>query len=221
MLDIDTVSNRLTIRKLAASNVGAEYVAWLNDPLVRSSTLCALISCVPDGSCFISWGAALWLHGDGVEEIEGLLLMEVGFGGHGEGGAGGGVGAGVAGDGGEVVEESVEGACGRAVVQRAGLCLSGGFTGPGCGCDGVTIVAGRLVFEGEGCEGAFHVPADVVGEHAEEEVGGDAVFASVVDGSDVQVNAFHGEEGLSWLAVRLESFEGCLLETPFRRLEWC
>ncbi len=35
MLDIGTVSNRLKIRKLAASNVGSEYVAWLNDPLVN------------------------------------------------------------------------------------------------------------------------------------------------------------------------------------------
>ncbi len=62
-------------------------------PLARSSKLCASISCVPDGYCCVSCGAGLWLHVDGVEEIEGLLLM-VGVGGHGEGGASGGVRAG-------------------------------------------------------------------------------------------------------------------------------
>ena len=58
--------------------------------------------------------------------------------------------------------------------------LCGGDDGAAAALGGVLVV----VFEEDGSEGAAHVPLDVVGEHAEEDVGAHPVLAPVVDGSE-------------------------------------
>ena len=52
-----------------------------------------------------------------------------------------------------------------------------------------------MVVEQEGGEFFSHVPLDVVGEHAEEDVGADAIRSVVVDGSDLEVHGFEAAEG--------------------------
>ena len=52
-----------------------------------------------------------------------------------------------------------------------------------------------MIVEQEGCEILAQVPLDVVGEHAEEDVGSDAVRSSVVDGADLEVHRFEASEG--------------------------
>ena len=127
------------------------------------------------------------------------MLDGGGIGVEGEGGFGVVELHGVSGEGAEIGEEGPEGLDGEAVVSAlgGGLLLGGGRALGGFD-DGVPEGFGGfgvVVVEEEGCEVVSHVPLDVVGEHAEEDVGADAVGASVVDRSDLEVDGFEGAEG--------------------------
>ena len=53
----------------------------------------------------------------------------------------------------------------------------------------------EAVLEQDGGERLSHVPFEVVGEHAQEDVGTDPVGAAVVDGADLEVERLHAAEG--------------------------
>ena len=109
---------------------------------------------------------------------------------------------GVAGDGGEIVDESGETVyritLGRSLRCRLGLCAlrhpcrrhDGGT--PGLGAFGTL---GTLVVEQHRLEFLAHVPFDVVGQHAKEDVGPNPGFAAVVDGPDLQIHGLETAEG--------------------------
>ena len=137
---------------------------------------------------------------DGVEECEGASLLGIGRSGDLEGwrvvtvmrGA-----AGVADDGGELLLEGAEAVRGGAVVEemRGGLGLGGG--GACGGSHRIPRGLGALILVGkeQGTPGLSHVPLDVVGEHAEENVASDAIGEMVVDRADLQVDGFQRAEG--------------------------
>jgi hypothetical protein len=54
---------------------------------------------------------------------------------------------------------------------------------------------GVFVIEDQGSQGLAQVPFDVVGQHADEDVGADTVGQAMVDGSDFEVDALAGAEG--------------------------
>src|SRR5213078_1127132 len=78
------------------------------------------------------------------------------------------------------------------VVVSGGLAGGvGGSLGRGDG-----VVAGGWVFVGVGqwCPGSAQVPDEVGGEHADQDVGFDAVLQAVVDGAQVEVVDLDGAE---------------------------
>ncbi len=105
----------------------------------------------------------------------------------------------VAGEGGEVAEqgpEAVDGkALGGALPGLLGACRAGDAGGrDGRGADG--FCGGRVVVvEEQGGRRAAHVPFDAAGEHAEEDVGADAIGEAVVDGPDLEVHPLEAAEG--------------------------
>src|SRR6266542_1338879 len=139
--------------------------------------------------CFVV--AGFWLREgvwDGlVEQFEGAALGGCG-GGEDVGGGVGGQGDGVAGEGGEVVEQVVEGQGGEPVGGAAGVGVVGGLGCSGGFGDGVVALRWVFVGVGQGCPGAAQVPDEVAGQHAEQDVGADPCFGVVADGPQVQVD---------------------------------
>ena len=104
----------------------------------------------------------------------------------------------VEGESGEVGEEGGEAVDGEAVGGFSGAGLvgcgfgdAGGFDGGGAGGAGGGSV---VVLEEEGGEPLSQVPLEVVGEHAEEDVGADVVGGMDEDGADLE-GALDGAEG--------------------------
>src|SRR6476660_2747842 len=134
------------------------------------------------------------------QEFEGPLLQGGGGGGHGERwGVVGGLDV-VGAEGGQVGEQAGE------AVHRG--VLGGAFTGGfgqrfigalSCG-DGVGAFGGSggfvVVDEQDWGQGGFHVPDQVVGQHAQEHVGADPVGQPVPDGPDVEFGVEGAEEPL-------------------------
>src|SRR5271166_550005 len=147
-----------------------------------------------------SWMGVLLGTGD-AQEVEGFFLDvcrpcgdcegEVGR----EGGRDG-----VFGDGGEVVKQGVEAVDGETIVGSAcGLLGEGGGRSLSL-CD--RALAERLggllvgvVVEHEG-QALAHVPFEIIGEHAEEDVGAHAVFEPVVDRPDMEVDGLDRPDGV-------------------------
>src|SRR5215469_11242912 len=80
---------------------------------------------------------------------------------------------------------------GRAFFARLGQC--------GCGTAGrrnsrVLALTGLFVVEQNRCKLLPHVPFDIVGEHANEDVRFDAVCQTMMNGADVQINALGASE---------------------------
>ena len=77
-----------------------------------------------------------------------------------------------------------------AIVEGLGVDLAQRRLGPRGRRDGVTRRLGVLVFvtEQQGPPRLEHVPQDVVGEHAHEDVGPDPMLKPVVDGPDLEVD---------------------------------
>src|SRR5208282_974512 len=107
---------------------------------------------------------------------------------------------GVFGDGGEVVKQGVEAVDGETIVGSAG-----GLLGEGGGrslslCD--RALAERLggllvgVVVEHGGQALAHVPFEIIGEHAEEDVGTHAVFEPVVDRPDMEVDGLDRPDGV-------------------------
>src|SRR4051812_26064324 len=73
------------------------------------------------------------------------------------------------------------------------------------GHDGIACALGVLLLVGEHqlAPRLAHVPLDVVGEHAQEDVGADAIFAPVVDRPDLEVDGLEGAEGAFHAGQRL------------------
>src|SRR6185436_7950070 len=114
-----------------------------------------------------------------VEQFEGPPLQWGGGGGHGEcGHVVGGLNL-VGADGGQVGEHGGEavhrGVLGGAFTRGLGQGVSGAL----CGCDGGGAFGGGggfvVVDEQDWGQRGFHVPADVVGQHAQKHVGADPV----------------------------------------------
>src|SRR5215470_6102974 len=69
----------------------------------------------------------------------------------------------------------------------------------GCGTAGrrnsrALALTGLFVVEQNGCKLLPHVPFDIVGEHANEDVRFDAVCQTMMNGADVQINALGASE---------------------------
>ena len=96
----------------------------------------------------------------------------------------------VAGQGGEVVQESLVAEVGAAVlvVLPAGLGLGGCRAGRGG--DRVGGLGRFLVGVGQRRPGLAQVPGEVGGEHADQHVAPDALFEAVEDGAQVEVVGF-------------------------------
>ncbi len=92
----------------------------------------------------------------------------------------------------------------------AGLLLGG--DGDLCrGDDGGTRGLGGggiVVVEEQGFEPLAHVPFDVVGEHAQEDMSADAVGGIVVDGPDLEVDGLQAAEGALDRAQALVGADG-------------
>ena len=99
----------------------------------------------------------------------------------------------------EVVEQ-----CAQAMYRPAIIgFLRAFFLAGTLGClglgDGVALPSCRVEFvvlEQHRRQGLPHVPLDVVGEHAQKDVGAHVGFAAVADGAHAQINAFEAAEGL-------------------------
>ena len=72
-----------------------------------------------------------------------------------------------------------------------------GFCGAFGGGHGIAGRLGRLVFVGEEelAPGFAQVPLDVVGEHAQKEVGPDAIGQAVMNRADLEIHRLQGAEG--------------------------
>src|SRR5690242_10822123 len=96
---------------------------------------------------------------------------------------------------------------GKAAVGPLAGGLAAGGGGPlGRGDDGATFGCGRLgivIVEEDGGEAMAHVPFDIVGEHAEEDVGTDAVAEAVVDGTNLEIDGLDRAKGALDLAEAL------------------
>src|SRR5208282_3966945 len=196
-LKIDDVDNRLL--ELGLCSACAHNVAYLyvNKPASRCAKLAGRAKRSFPLSTFATHCSSLmrssWmgvLLGTDAQEVGGFFLDvcrpcgdcegEVGR----EGGRDG-----VFGDGGEVVKQGVEAVDGETIVGSAG-----GLLGEGGGrslslCD--RALAERLggllvgVVVEHGGQALAHVPFEIIGEHAEEDVGTHAVFEPVVDRPDM------------------------------------
>ena len=93
----------------------------------------------------------------------------------------------VFGNGGEVVEQGAEAVDGGAV--RCSLFLSTGEVRGDAG--GALGRSGVMVVE----EHSTHVPFEVVGEHAQQDVGADPVGRIVMNGAHLEVDGFEATEG--------------------------
>ena len=149
-----------------------------------------------------------------IEQVEGPLLEWRGAGEHREGGRGtSGEGDLVEGEGCEIVEEGAEAVDGVAVGSSPGVRPCLGALGDPSGLDGrVPGGAGRravVVLEQERREAPAHVPLDVVGEHAEEDVGADVVGGIDIDGTHPE-EVLDGAEGLLDTGEALVGFDGRL-----------
>ena len=89
----------------------------------------------------------------------------------------------VAGQRGEVGEQRLEAVDGKAAWGALAACLGTGRSRGAGGFDRLVPrgvgVGGIVVVEEQGREGAAHVPLDIVGEHAEEDVGADPAGGTV------------------------------------------
>src|SRR5271157_3223653 len=178
------------------------YTRALDESAETSRRSFPLSTCATHCSSLIrsSWMGVLLGTGD-AQEVEGFFLDvcrpcgdcegEVGR----EGGRDG-----VFGDGGEVVKQGVEAVDGETIVGSAcGLLGEGGGRSLSL-CD--RALAERLggllvgvVVEHEG-QALAHVPFEIIGEHAEEDVGAHAVFEPVVDRPDMEVDGLDRPDGV-------------------------
>ena len=118
----------------------------------------------------------------------------------------------VFGDGSEILEQGMEavdgkvggGTLGGSFAARIGRGASGGN-----GRGSVRRVGmAEFVIEEHGGESLSHVELDVVGEHAEEDVGTDARGQVVIDGADLEVYGFVAAEGAFDLAEAFVDADG-------------
>ena len=123
--------------------------------------------------------------GDGASRSSKASALGVGgLGEHGHGGVGAGEADVVAGEGGQVGEQALVAVGGQVAVGGG---FAGGFGG-GARWSGVRVrrdcrFGWVFVGEGQRGQGFTQVPGEVGGEHADQHVGADAVFAVVVDGA--------------------------------------
>jgi hypothetical protein len=103
-----------------------------------------------------------------------------------EGGAGGGQSDRVAAAGGELGEQRLERVAGFAGGVALGLRLARGRLRAACLGDRVGALGRLFVVEEQRLPGAAQVPAEVVGERAEEDVRLDAVLEPVVDRAQLE-----------------------------------
>jgi hypothetical protein len=120
------------------------------------------------------------------DELEGLPLGAGRLGEHRDGDLGAGVPDLVAGQGGQVLQQTVEAAVGLPgrVVLRRGLGLGG--RGAASRDDGVVRYGRVLVGESQRRPGPAQVPGEVAGEHADQYVGLDAFLEPVEHRPQVQ-----------------------------------
>ena len=131
----------------------------------------------------------------------------------------------VFGEGGEVGQECPEAVDG----QPLGSALAGGLGARGGrgsrGRDGRGALGlggvGVVVVEEQRGEGASHVPLDVIGEHAEEDVGPHAPLEAVVDGTDLEVDALEASEGALHAAEALVGADHVPGRQFVGRARWC
>src|SRR5208283_1502731 len=120
-------------------------------------------------------GGVFWLlegQGDGrVEELECLALGVCGLGEDGHGGVGAGEADLVAGQGGQVCEQSLV-AVGGQVGVGGGFagCFGVGVGGSAGGCDGVVALRWVFVGVGQRSQRFTQVPGEVGGEHADQDM---------------------------------------------------
>ena len=84
----------------------------------------------------------------------------------------------------------------RAVIQSMGGGFAHGSSGALGGCYRIALRLGFQIFIGkqQRTPGFAHVPFDIVGQHAEQDVGADSSLKPMVDGPDMQVDGFHRAE---------------------------
>jgi hypothetical protein len=106
---------------------------------------------------------------------------------------------GVSGEGCEIGEEGAKAVDAQAVVCSLGSNLAAGGVGSQGGRDDGFAQGGGagavVILEEDGGEGLAHVPLEVIGEHAEEDVGAHAVGEAMVDGSDLEIDGLDRAEG--------------------------
>ena len=101
--------------------------------------------------------------------------------------------AGVAHDGTEALEQGGKAMCLSAVVKEMSVCFALRALGALSWCDGVASRFGLLVLIGEQqrAPGLEHVPLDVIGEHAQEDMRPDSRFEPVINGTHLEVETLH------------------------------
>ena len=118
----------------------------------------------------------------------------------------------VFGDGSEILEQGLEAVDGKVGGGTLGGSLAAGIGRGGSGGNGGGSVrrAGKAEFiiEEHGGEPSAHVELDVIGEHAEEDVGTDARGEAVIDGADLEVYGFVAAEGAFDLAEAFVDADG-------------
>ena len=105
----------------------------------------------------------------------------------------------------EIIEQGLKAVNRAAVVEDAGVDFAQGGFGTLGGGDRVPEGFGGLILVGEQqrTPRLDHVPLDVVGEHAEEDVRPDAVVPIVADGPDLEAEGFERTKRALDLSERL------------------
>jgi len=144
----------------------------------------------------------LWLLatglGDGGEEVEGAALDGGRFGFLLPGGCAFEAGLhGVADQRCEIGEQGLKAVDGRAVGGSLRSRFEGGTGGGLLGGDHILARFRRLVVVKEHwSQRLAHVPLDVIGEHAQEDMGSHAILVAVVDGAHLQIDGLDASESL-------------------------
>lgn len=141
----------------------------------------------------LDWGCDYCLQADLLNQFKRTLLLRVGGREDLEGrcvGSGGGRAAGVAYDGGKSFEQGREAVRGRTIVQRVASRFGQRRLGALSRCHRIARALGCLVGVGEQqlAPGFAHMPFNVVGEHAQQDVRTHPIGAAVVDRTHLQIH---------------------------------
>ncbi len=101
-------------------------------------------------------------------------------------------------EGPEMLHQCIETMHRRALFQQPGLCLVLGRPGASCRGDGIPLwclVPQLGIGQGEGSPCLTHMPLDIIGKHADEQVTADPILQSMVNRTNPQMGGLERPEG--------------------------